>query len=901
MSTALCMTEMAEVDTTMTDKPSRERPRLVMIVDNRVDGDSRVIKSAVTAASAGWDTVVIGRSYGALPEESHLVGGARVLRVPVVLDRAVFVRNKPRRGLSAAFAFPHQAAFDHAVRMQRGLAADQKAQILGLKQRLSEQSGAVGLTTRVRLTAIRVRSVMRRRLFRFRAAQFARATRKARSPDGPYYALRARLWRRVAPRSFWRSVEPLHLDYEMAYGPVVDDLEPDVIHAHDFRAIGVAVRAKWRAQAAGREVAVVYDAHEHVPGLVRDREFALSNDAYVREYIHDVDAVTTVSERLAEVLRAHYGLETLPRVVINTPLRHVPDVWPKPSVRARVGLPDDVALIVHSGSTAPERGIGLVVKALVHIPELHFVIVTGARNRLLQDYLDLADALGVADRVHVARYVPNTDVSTYLSSATLACIPVNSHAMNNNVAAPTKFYEYLHAHLPIVVSDARIISEQVTKLGIGEVFAYDRPDTLVAAIRTVLADLPAYRAKVEAADEARQGFSWENQATVFLDVWRDVNRSMLPLLPRGEPARSTRGLLIGRVNSAGQASAWARAVARSYPVTSAQSFAIEKPGAFAHGADILIPATEFSDSEWQPRFLAEIRNRHSHVLVESLHALLPELAAGVEGGLGLLERNQFRVGLIFHGSDIRDPEIHEKLNPGSPFPRLRDAGQTHFVDTLARNARLRRDVAEWFGDPIFVSTPDLIDYVDRAWWLPVTVEMSRWATSGPVLNRRRPVVLHAPSNELLKGSDVIDRVLRKLAEEDVVDYVRAPRVPADDMPALVATSDVVVDQLHLGLYGVLACEAMAARRLVVSEVGDRVRARVPVDIPIVEVDEYSLEATLRRIASEPARFRDVAEAGPGFVRRFHDGTLSARILGRWIGVATPAEVEALAKEDLCRT
>jgi glycosyltransferase involved in cell wall biosynthesis len=896
----LRMTDLPETDTII-EQESRERPRLVMIVDNRVDGDSRVIKSAVTAAGAGWDTVVVGRSYGALPEESHLVGGARVLRVPVMLDRAVFVRSKPRRGLSAALAFPHQAAFDHAVRMQRGLAADQKAQILGLKQRLSEQSGAVGLMTRVRLTAMRVRSEVRRRVFHVRAAQFARATRKARSPDGLFYALRAHLWRRVAPRSFWRSVEPLHLDYEMAFGPVIDDLEPDVIHAHDFRAIGVAVRAKWRAQAAGRSVGVVYDAHEHVPGLVRDREFALSNDAYVREYIRDVDAVTTVSERLAEVLRAHYGLDALPRVVINTPSGQAPDVWPRPSVRARVGLADEVPLIVHSGSTAPERGIGLVVKALVHLPELHLVIVTGARNRLVQNYLALAGELGVADRVHVARYVPSTDVSTYLSSATLACIPVNSHALNNNVAAPTKFYEYLHARLPLVVSDARVIADHVTKLGIGEVFAYDEPDAIVAAISTVLADLPAYRAKVEAADEARRGFSWENQATAFLDVWRDVNPSTLPLLPRREPDRPRTGLLIGRVNSAGQATAWAKAVGTSYPGTSAQSFAIEKPDGFAHGTDVLIPAADFGDSEWQSRFLAEIRNRHSHVLVESLHALLPELAEGVEGGLGLLERNQFRVGLVFHGSDIRDPEIHEKLNPGSPFPRLRAAGHTHFVDTLARNARLRRDVAEWFGDPIFVSTPDLMDYVDRAIWLPVTIEMSRWATSEPVLHRRRPVVLHAPSSELLKGSDAIDRVLRQLAEEGVVDYVRAPRVQADEMPALVAASDVVVDQLHLGLYGVLACEAMAARRLVVSEVGVRVRARVPADVPIVEVNEYSLEAALRRIAAEPAGFRDTAEAGPSFVRRFHDGTLSARILGRWIGVATADDVKALAEEDLCRT
>ena len=183
-------------------------------------------------------------------------------------------------------------------------------------------------------------------------------------------------------------VEPLHLDYEMAYGPVIDALEPDVIHAHDFRAIGVAVRAKWRAQAVGRSVGVVYDAHEHVPGLIRNKEFVLSNDAHVAEYIPHVDAVVTVSAQLADELKRHYRLQTIPAVVLNVPMADVDLPWPVPDIRERLGLAADVPLIVHSGSIAPERGIGLVVRALPHIPELHFAIITSARNPLALSYLD---------------------------------------------------------------------------------------------------------------------------------------------------------------------------------------------------------------------------------------------------------------------------------------------------------------------------------------------------------------------------------------------------------------------------------------------------------------------------------------------------------------------------------
>ena len=58
-------------------------------------------------------------------------------------------------------------------------------------------------------------------------------------------------------------------DFELAFGPVVDELAPDVIHAHDMHVIGVAAQAAARARGAGREVRMVYDAHEFVPGLSR--------------------------------------------------------------------------------------------------------------------------------------------------------------------------------------------------------------------------------------------------------------------------------------------------------------------------------------------------------------------------------------------------------------------------------------------------------------------------------------------------------------------------------------------------------------------------------------------------------------------------------------------------------
>ena len=60
-------------------------------------------------------------------------------------------------------------------------------------------------------------------------------------------------------------MHPEAIDIEIAFGDLIDRLEPDVVHAHDMHVIGVAARAAGRAKLRGKHLKVVYDAHEYVP------------------------------------------------------------------------------------------------------------------------------------------------------------------------------------------------------------------------------------------------------------------------------------------------------------------------------------------------------------------------------------------------------------------------------------------------------------------------------------------------------------------------------------------------------------------------------------------------------------------------------------------------------------
>jgi hypothetical protein len=197
-------------------------------------------------------------------------------------------------------------------------------------------------------------------------------------------------------------------------------------------------------------------------------------------------------------------------------------------------------------------------------------------------------------------------------------------------------------------------------------------------------------------------------------------------------------------------------------------------------------------------------------------------------------------------------------------------------------------VAASLGVPVFVSTPDLLEDLPEAVWCPVVVDIDRWATTRlPFELDRLPVVVHAPSSAAVKGSALIEPAMRRLDDAGLIEYRRLTDVPSAAMPTAIADADIVLDQFRIGSYGVAACEAMAARRVVVGYVSDAVRSRVRratgAEVPIVEADADSIESVVRSLIDDPDGSRRAARLGRDFVVDLHGGARSsAALVDAWI-------------------
>lgn len=350
-------------------------------------------------------------------------------------------------------------------------------------------------------------------------------------------------------------------------------------------------------------------------------------------------------------------------------------------------------------------------------------------------------------------------------------------------------------------------------------------------------------------------------------------------------------LYVGPVNSAGQGYAWARAAER-LPGVGAVSLMTRDASTDRYGfdVDVSVPVMGYTfASQWQREQKAELVGRFSHVLLESGRFAYGSVPGSRPKRVAeQLERAGLRVALVWHGSDIRVPSRHAAIEQDSPFGA--DGGYPlQSVEILERNALAHRRLVEETRFPVFVSTPGLLD-VPRATWLPVVIDPDRWQTPEAPLVRSRPVVAYVPSNSPMKGAASVDDQLADLDRSGLIEYRRLGGIPSAEMPAVYRDADIVLDQFRLGDYGVAACEAMAAGRVVVGHVSDAVRADVRArtgrDLPIVESRFAGVAATVRTILDDRETFQAVAAEAEAYVRAVHDGRASAEALADFLTPTT---------------
>jgi glycosyltransferase involved in cell wall biosynthesis len=206
------------------------------------------------------------------------------------------------------------------------------------------------------------------------------------------------------------------------------------------------------------------------------------------------------------------------------------------------------------------------------------------------------------------------------------------------------------------------------------------------------------------------------------------------------------------------------------------------------------------------------------------------------------------------------------------FPILRATGRKSVLHFLGSDWRGKPPEALAYAaqaDARVVGSVAALEAIPDAELIPPGLDL-RPFTPAPPSDRERPLVLHAPSNRVRKGTE---RVIAACAELPV-DLEIVEGVPHEEARERYRAADIVVDQLNAGWHGVFALESMALGKPVVCNVRpewvERAERRYGLQVPIVPATKETLVDALRPLVDSPARRREVGAASRAYVERVHD-------------------------------
>ncbi len=350
------------------------------------------------------------------------------------------------------------------------------------------------------------------------------------------------------------------------------------------------------------------------------------------------------------------------------------------------------------------------------------------------------------------------------------------------------------------------------------------------------------------------------------------------------PFQSKPNFLIGPTNSANQGTLWVRTLTEA----GLPSQSLRISGELANEwftTDIALSLGEWREFSRRQELTNLVASTKDVVLFESLRPMF-RLQNARDGRNPILEDFELlklmgkRIGVVFHGSDIRNAQEHAARIPFSPFQRESPELEKLRVRTAENVTLLPFLRAEKI--PLFVTTKDLLLDLPDAHWLPVTIDFEKFhqvALHSPIFSNPEAKlrVLFLPSRSWLKSADLIEPILLKLRDEGVISYhsylSSGESLKHSEVPGAMAEADLVIDQF-LGVVGVFPIEALAAGRLVMSFVPPEAG-----EIPIINITPETLEDEIRRVAKTKPR----PLAGIEYARKWHDGRESVLALAEVFG------------------
>jgi hypothetical protein len=176
----------------------------------------------------------------------------------------------------------------------------------------------------------------------------------------------------------------------------------------------------------------------------------------------------------------------------------------------------------------------------------------------------------------------------------------------------------------------------------------------------------------------------------------------------------------------------------------------------------------------------------------------------------------------------------------------------------------------------YVSTPDLLEFVPDAEWLPNPVDLtnlkySESDSSGPLK------ILHAPTNREVKNTKAVEDAISQVKDEGLdIQFTLIENTKHSELIDQISKHDLVIDWVNpeYGIYGVFSIESMALGRPVICSLTDSLYSNY--DMPIISIRPTNLASKITELCNNRNILIEKGKASHDFVQSHHNPIESAK-------------------------
>ena len=236
-----------------------------------------------------------------------------------------------------------------------------------------------------------------------------------------------------------------------------------------------------------------------------------------------------------------------------------------------------------------------------------------------------------------------------------------------------------------------------------------------------------------------------------------------------------------------------------------------------------------------------------------------------------------KVVFNFRGTEARSPSKFARFSPYNYVDENPNGVFNKWTDLkVEESIKFVKSIAH----KVLVTDPEIQSYVIGGEIVPRAIDTELWYPRPVSENpNKRPLIVHAPSKRAIKGTSNVLSCIQSLKTEGYdFDFKLVEGMSNNAAKDLYARADIIIDQLRIGWYGVLAVECMALGKPVLAYIRDDLINTLGKTPPLVPTSPATLNTDLRHLLNNQAQLVTIGQRARAHAEKVHDSMIVNKAL-----------------------